>query len=89
MANAKRDENRIPVIIALLDSDGKTIKNVCASPVSHSLCVSDGTTGTDNGNNIGIDENHMPTIFAVSYVDGRTPVALYADSSGNILIQST
>ena len=87
--NAKRDENRKTTITALLETDGVTIVNVKAIPSSHALCADNGTSGLDNGNNVAIDENHQAIVFAVSSSDGNTPVALYANSNGQLLIQST
>lgn len=90
MANAYRDENDVPTIIALLDSNGTTIMRVLANPATHALQVEDNTTGTDHGpTNDARDENYVPCFMAVSSADGVTPVVVYADSSGNLLVDST
>lgn len=89
MANASRDENMVPTLIAGLNTDGKTIVRVLANPTNHSLEVNDSTTGTDHGpQNALRDENNVPMLLAVSSADGVTPVVVYADSSGNLLIDS-
>lgn len=90
MSDAKRDQNRVTTITAVLDTDGTTIENVCADPSVHSLCVEDNTTGSDNGPDGRAlhDSNHIPTFLAVSADDGETPVALYVDDDGNLLIDS-
>lgn len=89
MANAKRDENNVPTLIAGLNTNGSTIVRVKANPSNHGLKVSDDTTGTDHGPaNALRDENSVPVIMAVSSADGVTPVVVYADSSGNLLIDS-
>lgn len=89
MANAERDENSVPTLIATLDSDGETIVKIKADPTDHSLAVSDNTTGSDYGpTNALRDENSVPVLMAVSSADGETPVAVYADSNGNLLIDS-
>lgn len=89
MANASRDENDVPALIAALDSDGETVVNVFADPVTHALAVSDDTTGSDNGpENALKDENGVSTLTATSSDDGVTPVVVYADSDGNLLIDS-
>lgn len=87
---AKRDENRITTIIAALNTDGVTPKLICVGPVNHRLCVDDNNSGSDFGViNTPRDENRIPFLTAVSSDDNSTPVELYADSSGNLLIQST
>jgi hypothetical protein len=99
MANAKHDENHVPTLIAALNSDGATIVPVCANEATHSLCVVDDTTGSDHGpQNALHDGNFVPTLLAVSsttatvggidYVQGVTPVVVYADSNGKLLIDS-
>ncbi len=88
MANARRDENRKVTMTALLNTDGTTIKNIRANPSTHALGVINGTTGSDLGNHIQIDENRIPVLFAVSSVDGSSLIALYADSNGALLVDN-
>lgn len=45
------------------------------------------TTSTDS-NIAKRDENRITTLLGVSDVDGETPVTIYADSSGNLLVNS-
>lgn len=92
MSNAKRDENNVPTLIAVLDTDGETIVPVQVTvggpdPV---LAVDDDTTGSDNGPSERAlrDENFVTTLIGVSSADGVTPVAVYANSSGQLLIDS-
>lgn len=90
MANAARDENSAPTLIAALNTNGTTLVRVKANATNHGLATSDGTTGSDHGTvNAKRDENSIPALLAVSSTDGTTVVAVYADSSGNLLIQST
>lgn len=90
MADAYRDSNSVPTLIAALDSDGTTIVRVLANASSNSLKVSDAATGTDHGTNLAKrDGNSIPVLMAVSSADGFTPIEVYADSSGNLLVQST
>lgn len=85
-----KDDNNVNTITALLDSDGSTVTDVKIDPTTHILDVSDGSSGSDNsGDNAGRDGNYMPTMLAVSSSDGTTPVPLYADSNGKLLIKST
>lgn len=87
---AKRDENRVTTIIGALNTDGVTPQLICADPTPHTLCVSDGVSGSDfSVIDAPRDENRTPVLMAVSSADGVTPVELYADSSGNLLIKST
>ncbi len=88
--NAKRDDNRIPALLAALNTDGITPVNVEVNPTNHALKVLDGTTGTDHGTNIANrDDNRIPVLMGISSADGTTPIEIYADSSGNLLIKST
>lgn len=90
MANAKHDKNNVPTIIAVLNTNGTTITNITASPVSHGVGINDGSSGTDHGRpNAFHDSNNVPTWMAVSSSDGKTPIILYADPSGNLLVKST
>ena len=72
-----------------VETDGQTLINIEANASTHVLDVSDGTTGTDNGPTTSRhDASHVPVLVATSNVDGETPVIVYADSSGNLLIDS-
>ena len=91
MADSKRDENRVPTITGVLNSDGTTIVPIQIDPTTHALTVGDGTSGSDNGPSGGNalrDNNRVPVLMAVSESDGTTPVPIYADSSGSLLIDS-
>ncbi len=90
MTNAKRDGNNVPTILAVLDSDGETVASVEINPATHGLSVDNASTGSDNGPARALrDENFVTTMIAVSDVDGVTPVALYVDSNGKLLIDET
>jgi hypothetical protein len=89
MANAQRDENNVPTLIGVLESDGQTITRVTVG-TGHSLGVENDTTGSDNGPGPRAlrDENFVTTLIGVSDVDGVTPVVVYTDSDGKLLIDS-
>lgn len=90
MANALKDSNNVSAVTAVLNTDGTTIVRVQVNPSNHALKINDGNTGSDHGpTNALRDDNFVPTLIATSSADGLTPVVLYADSSGKILIQST
>lgn len=90
MGKASVDENSIATLTAALNSNGSTIIAVKANASTHGLKVSDATSGSDNGPaNALHDENSRPTLIGVSSADGITPVVVYADSSGNLLIDSS
>ena len=87
MSNAKRDENRITTLTAALNTDGKTIQPVYADPIGHYIHTADGSGGQDfSVKNAPRDENRVPVAMASS--SNGTPVELYADSSGNLLIKA-
>lgn len=89
MSNASLDENGIPTLICALNTDGTTITRVKVNSSTHTLKVVDDSTGSDHGTiNALRDENSKVCLMAVSSADGVTPVAVYADSSGNLLIDS-
>lgn len=90
MTNAARDENYVPTIIAALETNGKTIVRIEATPNTHLLAYEDGTTGTDHGpvNDLR-DENSVHCWMAVSSSDGKTPVVLYSTSLGKLLMDSS
>lgn len=88
--NAVKDQNNINSLIVALNTDGKTIQRIKVNPSNHAVKISDGATGSDYGpTNALRDDNDVPILMAVSSVDGKTPVAVYGDSNGNLLIQST
>jgi hypothetical protein len=90
MANAAFDENHVPTLITVSAVNGTTIDRVQVNASNHGIKVSDAATGTDHGpTNAAHDSNHVPTLLAVSSVDGVTPVVVYSDGSGVLLVQST
>ena len=81
------DENRIAAIQAVSNADGKTLLSVQANPANYSLKVDDDTTGTDKGGNPDPrDGDRKVAFYAVSAVDGETPVAVYVDSTTKKLL---
>lgn len=88
MTNAARDNNNVPTLTAV-QSDGSTITRVVVESTNHSLGIDDNSTGSDNGPNRALrDENYVTTLIGVSSVDGVTPVAVYCDADGNLLVDS-
>ena len=88
--NAKKDENGVSTLLGVLNTDGETLVRVKVNAGSNnSLKVDDNTTGSDNGPDIAPrDQNFIPAVMALSSVDGVTPVVVYSDSNGNLLIDS-
>lgn len=90
MAQAPRDQNRVPALLGTLNTDGITPTVVYADPATHALNVSDGTTGSDlGGHNAVRDQNRIPALLAVSSADGTTIVPVYTDANGNLMIDSS
>ena len=90
LENSQRDGNFVTTMTAVLNTDGKTVKKITANPANHGISVANGVGGADNGPQNAIhDDNDVHTLVAVSSVDFTTPVVLYADASGKLLIQST
>ena len=89
MESTRRDQNRVTVIFGSLNTDGSTPTMVEADPTTHTIKTSDGTTGSDFSDApVERDQNHVPGLMAVSEVDGITPVPLYVNSDGELLIDS-
>lgn len=87
---AKRDQNNVPTILGVLNTDGETVVGVKINPTTHALAVDNNTTGSDNGPTQALrDENFIPTMLAVSSSDGETLVPLYVDTNGKLLIDET
>lgn len=83
---APRDQNSV---VALLGTFQGIATPILATNL-HRLKVSDGVSGTDTGPlNAPRDRNQRPALIATSSADGKTPVVVYADASGNLLIKST
>lgn len=90
MANATRDDNYVPVVLATSSSDGVTPLRVKVNASTHVLMVSDNTTGSDlSGNNAARDANYVPVLMGVSSADGITPTPIYVNTDGQLLIDST
>ncbi len=89
MSNAKLDDNGRQTITGLLNTDGTTITLVKAEPILHGVSVDDASTGSDNGGtNAHLDDNYRPTMFALSSAGDGALVALYVNSSGELLVDS-
>lgn len=87
MADAIRDQNNIETLMGVDKNNGKVTVNILADPVTHRLKLAYGTSGIDYGNGpTPRDSNFNVALSAVSSVDGKTPVAIYADSSTGELL---
>lgn len=84
MANAGHDASRATSMSAILASDGATVEALTADPTLHALSTDDNTTGSNNGpSQAKHDDNHVPTLQAMSSAGDGTFVPLYASLSGN------
>ena len=87
--NARKDQNFVNTLTAVLNTDGRTIELLLANPANHVLSVNDGTTGSDLGpENAPHDQNCVHTIVATSSADGQTPIVCYSNINGELLIDS-
>ena len=87
--NAKKDGNRISVLLGALNTDGITPVNIEVTASLNALNVSNGLSGTDHGTtNAQRDQNRVPVLIGVSASDGITPCEVYSDSNGNLLVRS-
>jgi len=91
MANSQKDQNGRDSLISSLNTDGTTIVTLKANPANNALKALDASTGSDAGNHGGIaliDQNGVSAMTALSSTGDGTIIQLYADSSGNLLIDS-
>lgn len=91
MANAVKDDNYIPTLIAVSDTDGSTPIRVRSDPTLKALLISNASTGSDlSGDRAYRDNNNITTMLVISESDGITPTPVYADAStGKLLVDST
>lgn len=88
MTNAKRDNNSIPTIAGVLNTDGVTPTPVKATPSTHVVDVSDGTTGSDLGNDLA-DRDDNSEVGLIATDGSGNIIPLYVNSSGQLLVKST
>ena len=90
MANAAKDSNKVSTMTGVLNTNGTTVSRIKIDPTTHVLDTADDTTGSDFGADLAArDANGVPVLMAVSNVDGITPVPVYVDSDGKLLVQTT
>jgi hypothetical protein len=88
MADGKKDNNGVEAMLGVLNTDGVTPTLIKADPTTHILAVSDGTTGSDFGNDWADRDNNTITTLIATDADGNI-INLYANSSNELLIQTT
>lgn len=90
MESTRRDANRVKTIFGALSTDGVTPTAVEADPSSHYTMTDDHSTGSDLSDPPAIhDQNHLTGLMATSSADGVTPVPLYVNSDGELLVDSS
>lgn len=77
MANAYRDENSVPVLLATSVADGKTPVRVYADPVTHRLLV-DATAGASIISSGETEPSSTPDGIGYIYIDTATKNAYIA-----------
>ena len=88
MAELARDNNLVMTLAGVLNTDGVTPTRIKADPSTHILAVSDGTTGSDLGNDIAARDNSGYPVGIATDASGNI-INLYVDSSGNLLIDTS
>ncbi len=76
MANAKRDNNRIPTLIAASRTDGTTPINIYVNPTTHQLMVETNAVAITQRSVAPRDANRIPVLLGVSSSNGTTPVTI-------------
>lgn len=88
MTETKHDDNQVPVMMGVLNTDGSTPTPVKINPASHILQVANGPTGSDFGNDLAARDNSGETTMIATDANGNI-IPLYVDSSGNLLVKLT
>lgn len=97
---APKDPNSVAALLAASNADGKTPITVLANPSTHRLLTDVNVSGVDSGGIVASkDQNSVAVLMAVSsktitvngvnYIQGITPVEVYADSSTKKLLITT
>ena len=88
MAQAKRDQNDIPVALGVNSSDLSTPLMFKIDPITNRWLIKiNSTTATaTSATKNKRDQNDKPTMYGVSSVDGITLVPIQTDSNGNLLV---
>lgn len=86
---AKRDNNRIPTLLGVLNTDGITPIIIKANPSTHRLAVAGNMNGITGSSIAQRDENRVTSVMGISSADGITPVPIYADNLYNLLITNS
>jgi len=89
MANAQRDENRIPVGLAVSDTDGETTLPLYLDSATNRLLIEIEVV-TDNVGTLPAqpairDQNNVPVSLAVTDDANETPTPLLIDSRNGFL----
>lgn len=89
MANAAKDQNFVPTMIAISTADGTTILPIYINASTHGIKIDDASTGSRTGNHALKDANGISTLCALSSAGDGAIVPLYVNNSTNgILIDS-
>lgn len=90
MANeqANKDDNGVSSLLGVLKTDGASTVRVKGNPVTGAVKISLNGGGANTVSSVARkDDNEVSSTMLVSSTNGN-PIALAADSSGNILMES-
>lgn len=77
------------MLLGTLNTDGTTVQPIYVNPTNHAIKVDDASTGSGSTTqNVQRDQNRTTAIWGVSSADGVTPVAIWTDADGKLLIDS-
>ena len=88
MTETKFDNNHVPTLTGVLNTDGTTPTRVKADPTYNLLIADDNTTGSDLGGNVAARDNSGNPVSIATDANGNA-INLYVDSDGKLLIDST
>ena len=87
MAETKRDNNGVYVMMGVLNTDGATPTRVKIDPTTHALKCDDASTGSDAGSDLAVRDNSGVPVLAATDANGVI-INLFVDSNGQLLIDS-
>lgn len=89
MANAPRDENRVPTLLGTSSTDGTTPTTIYANPTTHRLLVDSGASATttttwgSTGNTKTISDATVTATSIVVFMTATSPAGLWSVVCGS------
>lgn len=89
MPDAKRDQNNVTTAEGISSVDSTTPLLLRVDPSTNRVLMTIASTPPASVTALAAakrDQNHRPTVYGISSVDGTTLVPIRTDTSGNLLV---